>query len=64
MRTLLASIFAVALSATANAASPVETLAEELASELSRLCPPAQPGDQAAASHNLAYSSAARGEDG
>jgi hypothetical protein len=48
MRTLLASIFAVALTATANAASPVETLAEELAGELSRLCPPAQPGDQAA----------------
>jgi hypothetical protein len=48
MRILLASIFAVALITTAKAASPVETLAGALAGELSRLCPPAQPGDQAA----------------
>src|SRR5438132_8669721 len=48
MRAIIAFTLAVALSATANAASPVETLAGELAGELSRLCPPAQPGDQAA----------------
>jgi hypothetical protein len=48
MRALLASMFAVALTGTANSAGPVESLMEEVASELARLCPPAQPGDQAA----------------
>lgn len=58
MRPFLASMLAAGLAATANAASAqdgplvpraqIERLAAELAGELARLCPPAQPGDQAA----------------
>jgi hypothetical protein len=58
IRTFIVGLFAAALAAAANAASDqrgplaaqgqVERLAADLAEELSRLCPPAQPGDQAA----------------
>jgi hypothetical protein len=58
MRAFTVALFAVVLGAPANAApaagdpfesrAQVEKLAAELAGELARLCPPAQPSDQAA----------------
>src|SRR5438477_9406183 len=48
MRSILLSIFAAVVSAAASAATPVEDVAAAVANELARLCPPAQPGDQAA----------------
>lgn len=58
MRAILFSMLAAALAAPTSAVPPdnelsasrvqVERLAADLAGELSRLCPPAQPGDQAA----------------
>src|SRR5882672_9974625 len=58
MRAIIVSMLAAALAAAAGAAladaeplesrAQVERLAAGLAGELSRLCPPAQPGDQAA----------------
>ncbi len=55
-RAIIFSMLAAALAAATNAASAdnqplalqVERFAEDLAGELSRLCPPAQPSDQAA----------------
>src|SRR5882672_2406560 len=60
-RAIIFSMLAAALAAAMNAASAdneplalqvqIERLAADLAGELSRLCPPAQPGDQAAFDH-------------
>ena len=54
MRAISAVMFAMALGATGAAAEPLESraqaerLAAQLAGELTRLCPPAPPGDQSA----------------